>query len=113
MSTLEQARATVLLYEFMFRHDFFEWLTLNFSINLEFEREADKGRALGRESYGHRTIWEHIRHETTLREVNSDFKMNDHYTKGCAVLYMMLHPQAKQFFRFRESVNVEQIARAA
>lgn len=113
MSTLGQARAAVVLHESMFRRDFFDWLTSNFSIYQEFEREADKVRSLGRSSYGHRTIWEHIRHETTLREVNSEFKMNDHYTKGCAVLYLLLHPDAKQFFRFREGVNGQQMARAA
>lgn len=110
---LALARGQVLLHREMFWPDFYDWLNKNFPIYEEFDAEATKIRSLGKSTYGHRTIWEHIRHETTLREVDSEFKMNDHYTKSCARLYLMLHPDAKQFFRFREDVSAEDMARAA
>jgi hypothetical protein len=112
MTTIEQARAEVLLHTWKYHPDFYKWICENFAIYLQFERESDKLRASGRDHYSHRTIWEYLRHETNLREVGSEFKMNDHFTKSCAILYLRMRPEAKQFFSFR-FVHVEQIARAA
>jgi hypothetical protein len=95
-----------------YRDDFYDWLNANGHIYIAFEREADRIRARGRDHYSHRTIWEYLRHETALREVSGERKMNDHQTKSCALLYSRLHPEAGQFFNFR-SVSVGDMARAA
>ena len=99
--SIEIARAKVLLNPQQFRPDFYSWLNLNYVVYEAFEREADKIRGRGRSHYSHRTIWEFLRHETALREASREYKLNDHFTKDCALLYSMLHPEAKAFFEFR------------
>ena len=95
-----------------YRDDFYDWMLANGHIYIAFEREADQIRARGRLHYSHRTIWEYLRHETALREIDGEFKMNDNFTKYVAMLYVRLHPEAGQFFNFR-SVSVGDMARAS
>lgn len=95
-----------------FRKDFAEYLEGNWHVYLAFEREANRIRRSGREHYSQRTIWEYLRHETALREKDNDLdlKLNDHYVKDCARLYVVLHPEAATFFEFR---NGQSAVRAA
>lgn len=111
-TNIANCRTIIVLNPEKFRADFFDWFAKNHEIFTRFEIEANKLRAAGRSHYGHRTIWEFLRHETALRDSDGDFKMNDHYTKGCAQLYMLAHPDAGSFFRFRE-VSPAEMARAA
>ena len=112
MTTIEQARAEVLLHTWKYHPEFYKWICENFAIYAEFERDADRIRAMGRQHFGHRMIWERIRYETALHEANSEFKMNDHFTRSCALLYLRMHPDAKQFFNFR-NLSVADMAEAA
>jgi len=96
-----------------YREDFYDWLVANGEIYIAFEREADYWRSRGRAKWGHRTIWEYLRRETAMREVSGQFKLNDHYTRNCAMLYLRMHPEAGQFFNFRDQVSVGDMARAA
>lgn len=84
-----------------FRSDFYDWLRENWGIWLRFCEEADKIRRTGREHYGARTIAEYIRHETALRELKGEFKLNDHATPDLARLYLATHPEAEGFFETR------------
>lgn len=113
MTKQENALAVVLRNYQQFRSDFAEWLIENFHVFEAFEREADRIRAKGRAHWSHRTIWEYLRHETALREKDSDLKLDNNYTRSCAVLYSLLHPDAKGFFSFRDGVSVAEQARAA
>ena len=100
---MHNALAIIALHPDKFRRDFYEYILENWHVYQAFEREADKIRARGRTRYSQRTIWEVLRHESALREADSEYKLNDHYCKGCAVLYTMLHPYAPEgFFEFRE-----------
>jgi hypothetical protein len=87
----------------LFRFDAIDWLNGNWAVYERFEQEANGIWDRGRTHYSHRTIWEYLRHETALREADNelDFKLNDHYTKDCARLYILLHPERDGFFEFR------------
>ena len=85
----------------LFRFDFHQWLKLNWEIWKEFEKRSRDIWGV-RKHFGHRTIWEAIRYETALREANSEFKLNDHYTKSCAQLFILLNPRCDGLFEFRE-----------
>lgn len=87
----------------LFRFDAIDWLNANWHVYERFEEEADRIWGRGRTHYSHRTIWEYLRHETLLKEADNelDFKLNDHYTKDCARLYVLLHPGRPDFFEFR------------
>lgn len=95
-----------------FRKDFEEYLRDNFHVYLEFERKADTLWDRGFRHYGHRGIWEVVRFETAVREVPNelDLKLNDHYTKDVARLYISLHPDRDGLFEFR---NGQSAVRAA
>lgn len=94
-----------------FRSDFHTWLARNFQIYLAFEHEADRIWNVGRRNYSQRTIWEYMRHETAVREKDSEFKLNDHYVKDVALLYVLLHPDRDEFFEFRYTLSA--VRRAA
>lgn len=112
--TIELARTKVLLNPDQFRPDFFAWLNANYHIYEAFEREADKIRLKGRDHYSHRRIWEFLRNDTVIRETSCEFKLNNNYTRDCALLYVMLHSEAKSFFRFRGGErNAECVGAAA
>ena len=95
-----------------FRKDFAEWLTCNWHVYLAFELEANKIWSMGRRGYSQRTIWEYLRHETAVRETPNvlQFKLNDHYVKDCARLYIMFHPEREGFFEFRSGQSAVRAA---
>lgn len=109
----DEALALVMRNYQQFRIEFPEWLMENFHVFDAFEREADNIRASGLRHWSHRTIWEYLRHETALRESGSDYKLDNNYTKCCAILYLLLHPDAGDFFSFRNGVPIAEIAMAA
>ena len=83
----------------------------NWHIWLAFSREANRIYATGRRRYAARTIIEWLRHETALRERNSEFKINDHFTPDLARLWLVFHPERAGFFETRHHAN--SMARAA
>jgi len=85
---------------------FIEWIKDNYSVWEKFEDEALKVARRGRDHYSAYTIREYIRHETALKEANSDFKINNNYTPYLARLFALAHPEHAGLFSFR-SVNEE------
>lgn len=84
-----------------FRKDFGEWLVDNWHVWQRFEREANAVHDSGRSHYSARTLVEFIRHETTIRENNSSFKINNSYVPDMGRLYGMLHAGREGFFECR------------
>jgi len=102
MTTIEQARAAILLHQSMFKRDFFDWITANHPIFAYFEQSAQKVRESGFDHYSARTIIEVMRHRTNIREIgDGTWKLNDHRTPDMARLYMLLHPEHAGLFEFR------------
>lgn len=90
-----------------FRSDFKEWLTENFHVYVEFDQRASKLWSAGRTHFGARSIWETMRYDSAIGELNSEWKLNDHFPPCCARLWMMLHPQAADFFETRSGVSAQ------
>lgn len=95
--------AKVLETQNTFRPGFYLWLRDNFGIWRRFVQEADKIRGTGRDHYGARTIGEYLRHQTALRENDSQFKCDNNVWPDCARLYMLMRPESKGFFELRRS----------
>lgn len=84
-----------------FMPGFPRWLEQNYPIWACFRREADALRARGFKHYAARTIVEWIRHETVMREVAGDFKINNNAVPDLSRLYLLLDPTATDFFHLR------------
>lgn len=101
-SSIEKARATVLLNYEKFKPDFFLWLQSNFPIFEYFERSAMQVRDNGFKHYSARTIVEVMRHRSNVREIgDGKWKLNDHRTPDMARLYILLHPDHDGMFELR------------
>jgi hypothetical protein len=86
-----------------FLPDFCDWLTLNAHVYEAFEKEALRIWNSGRRHYSHRTICEHLRHETATQELGSGFKI-DHDRVGClGRFFIYCNPELRGFFTFRGS----------
>lgn len=88
-----------------YKPTFYEWLRANFHIWKRFVQEADKVRGTGREHYSARTIGEFLRHQTALRDKESQFKCDNNVWPDCARLYLALRPEAKDFFELRGNTS--------
>lgn len=98
------AQALVVMNPDSFRPGFDVWLNQNWPIFMAFEHHAMQVWKKGYKHYSARTIAEYIRHHTLLTEEKSMFKLNDHWTKSMARMFIMLHPECKGFFEFRSPV---------
>src|SRR6266542_3410288 len=83
-----------------FRTTFPKWLADNLHIWREFKAQIDSLWDAGRAHYSSRTVVEWMRHETTLAEVESRWKINDHAAPDLARLWVCLHPDRVSFFEF-------------
>ena len=99
--SLELARAAVLLNPDHFTDDFYTWLNDNWHVYEYFEQAAIKVWAHGWRHYSARTIWEVMRHRSAVREIEGEFKLNDHRVPDVARLYMFFHPEQNGLFEFR------------
>ena len=84
-----------------YRPDFAEWLIANMHIWQRFCAEADKVWQRGRRHYGGRTIFEYIRHETALKESDSQFSLNNNFAPDCVRLYQETYPERASLFSTR------------
>ena len=84
-----------------FRADFPGWLEKNMHLWEAFERAADAVWRAGRRHYSSRTLWEVMRHETTLRSTDDQFKVNNNFAPDVARLYLTLKPEREGFFETR------------
>lgn len=110
--SIETARTAVLLHHQLFRKDYYTWLNENWHVYEYFERSATKVWESGFKHYSHRTIWEVMRHRTNVREISGNFKLNDHYIRDCAQLYLLRHPEHQGLFYLKRR-KAEIIADAA
>jgi hypothetical protein len=88
-----------------FRPGFTNWATQNWVLYLAFEAEALHIARSGRTHYSARTIGEYLRHQTTHREINSPFKLNDHTIPDMARLFALRNPAHASLFAYRASPN--------
>jgi len=88
-----------------FRPGFVAWVADNWGLYLQFENEALQVAKAGREHYSARTIGEYLRHQTTVRENNSPFKLNDHTIPDMARLFALRYPNYCNLFAYRASPN--------
>lgn len=86
-----------------FRPGFVAWATENWNLYKAFENEALHIAQSGRKHYSARTISEYLRHETTHRDENSAFKINDHITPDLARLFALRNPLYSNLFAYRAS----------
>lgn len=86
-----------------FNKKFKAWLEENPHIWEAFVRNANEIRSRGRKHYSARTIVEYLRHNSSLREASGEWKINNIHIPDMARLYMLLNPDAKDFFSLRES----------
>lgn len=84
-----------------FRPDFPEWLQRNMQLWERFEREANQVWDCGRRHYSSRTLWEVMRHHTTLAETDSEYKINNNFAPDVARLYLVMYPDRPGFFETR------------
>lgn len=84
-----------------FSDGFQAWLIANWSIYLEFERQAHRVVAQKRKHYSARTIVEYIRHETLLAESGGEFKINNNIVADLARLYGIRNPISVDLFEYR------------
>lgn len=84
------------------REGFAAWLALNYRLWQCFERNANAIWDRGRRHYSARTLWEVMRHETALAEVDPTFKLNNNHAPSMARLYLALYPEREGFFETRE-----------
>ena len=94
----------------LFRDDFGEWLAGHFFIYQEFERRALRLWNAGRRRYGARSIWESMRYDSLIGELNGDFKLNDHRPPCLARLFMLMNPKCDSFFETRSGVSARRAA---
>ena len=81
-----------------FSDEFEDWIKDNLHIWKAFEKEALLVRAKGREHYSARTIIEFLRHHSAVSEVGGMWKINDHSVPYLGRLFVLVHPEAKNFF---------------
>ena len=84
-----------------FRRGFDEWLAKNWELYLSFEQQA-RNAGERRAHYSAYTVVEYLRHETLLRDAESDFKLNQAWTSSVARLFAHLNPIYSTLFEFRE-----------
>lgn len=92
-----------------FRQEFPAWLEENGHVWARFCTETDKVRSR-RAHYSARTIIEFLRHESSLREADEDFKLNNNHAPDLARLYLLVNPDAEGFFTTRIQDHSERTA---
>lgn len=112
MCTKEQAISLVVSNKGEFKDEFKDWLEENFAIFQCFEQRA-LNIAKVRPFYSARTIAEHIRYETDLREISGSFKLNNNAVPDMSRLFSLLHPELKNLFRKRATAARARLRSAA
>ena len=83
-----------------FRPEFHTWLSDNFFLYEAFEREANRV-ATRRAHWSANTVIEYLRHETMLRDVSSEWKLDDRWVSSIARLYALMNPGHRDLFEYR------------
>lgn len=100
LARLRRASEIIMASPEHFESEFYAWLADNWHVYLAFEKIANEtSKVVGH--YGAKCIWEVMRYNSTVKEQNSDFKLNNNWSYSCARLYVALNPSQKGFFNFR------------
>lgn len=85
----------------LFRSDLLEWLVVNHHIFDEFRSRALEV-ARFRTHYSARTIAEVMRHDTAIKSLGDEYKINGNFVPCMARLFALVNPQHKKLFEFRQ-----------
>lgn len=97
---------TALNFPSVYPDNFSRWLQDNRRIYIEFERRALYMARAGRKRYSAKKIFEEIRWDTVLKDLDKQFSLNNNYTSGCARLFMAKHGGVYPgFFQLRDSIG--------
>lgn len=81
---------------------FADYLENNYHVWERFRDIAHEVWRTGRRHYSARTIGEVMRHETVIRQAESDYKLNDRIWPCFSRLYQYLWPERTGFFELRD-----------
>ena len=84
-----------------YRADFKEWLSRNFHVYLAFEELAVNVFNKGFKRYSSKTIVETIRYHSSIKELSSQFRINNNTTPDLARLFDAMNPRMAGMFEFR------------
>lgn len=101
VTPLDRAYTIIVQAPDQFRDGFYVWLKENWDLYRNFEREGLRVLDRGREHYSAHRIIEYMRHDTMLRGVEDDFKINEAWTSSMARLFAHLNPRGANLFEFR------------
>lgn len=90
-----------------FMDGFDTWLVDNWPLWKSFEREALRASFRGRAKYSARTITEYLRHEATMRNPDTEFRLNNNVTSSLSRLFLLKYPDLGEFFETRERKDGE------
>lgn len=87
-----------------FRDDFYSWMVSNIHIYGEFEHRA-LAVAKFRPRYSARSIADLMRHDTAIRSLCDEYKLNGNYVPHMARLFAMLNSAHAGLFSFRNAAS--------
>lgn len=98
----------------LFTAEFLQYLPDNLHVFDAFERESLRVVARGWKHYSARTIIHVLRHHSALEEVDGKgWKINDHTSPYLARLFVLMHPEHRALFEFREAKAVDREQQAS
>lgn len=77
------------------------WLLKNKAVWRSFYEATERLRAAGRQHYGAKAIYEHLRYEAAVRDSEITFKLNNNHVSGLARLYNRV--AGVDYFQTREA----------
>jgi len=85
--------------------EFLVWLPDNLHVWEAFVREVFKVKGRGFTHYSSRTIIEFLRHHSSVTEVGSQWKINDHNVPYLPRLFDIVYPQHAGLFEYRTTTK--------
>jgi hypothetical protein len=82
---------------------FLDFLPDNVHVWEAFEREALRVLLQGYQHYSARTILHVLRHHSALRQLDGQWKLNDHMSPYLARLWALAYPRHADLFEFRST----------
>jgi hypothetical protein len=87
-----------------FRPGFWLWLTQSEYVWREVKSAADRTWHAGVRQWSMDRVLQHLRHDRALNG-RHPLKIDDRWSSSMARLYVMLHPERKDLFEFRQRRN--------
>jgi hypothetical protein len=105
----EQALAFIDLHRSYFKKPK-QWFEDNWHVVEAFENSALNIIAKGRSHYSARTIVEVLVHESIIAEKDGQFKIGNDNAPDLARVFVVLHPEQKNFWEYRRPDSKEFVA---